>query len=84
MDLVWIIILVLIGLFLGWMSTTGSKTQWVRLLDIFFFGPILIYVGIRESNLALKVILILMGASTMSYNLRNYWAAKHEISDILI
>lgn len=63
--------ILLFGL-LGWYSTTGIKTQIVRLVDVFFYGPILIYIGMRTKENWEKIILYLLGASTITYNLRNY------------
>lgn len=65
---------ILLGLIIGWISTTGAKSQWVRLGDIFIFGPLLIYVAIYIPNVWLKILIILIGASTITYNLKNYLA----------
>jgi len=69
-----IVFLALLGAFLGWVSTQGTKSQWVRLLDVFVYGPILIYAGylLWKENVWFAGALILMGASTITYNLRNY------------
>lgn len=40
-------ILICISLFVGYVSTSGSKTQLVRLIDIFVIGPIMIYLGYK-------------------------------------
>lgn len=73
MDLLLIyLLLIVLGLIIGWLSTTGMKSQFVRILDIILFGPILIFAATQVKDWWLKVILILMGASTMSYNLRNF------------
>ena len=66
------LLVIILGLLIGWYSTTGAKSQWVRLGDIFIFGPLLIYVATFIPNVWLKVIIILIGASTISYNLKNY------------
>jgi len=51
-------IVIIVGLYLGHISTTGSKTQTIRLLDIFVIGPLMIF----------------FGATTITYNLKNYLA----------
>ena len=61
-----------VGLVIGWMTTTGVKSQIVRLLDVFAYGPFLLYISMREKNLLFKIILILMGSTTISYNLKNF------------
>ncbi len=66
------IILIIIGLVVGFITTKGVKSQWIRLIDIFVYGPFLIFLGTKIKLVWVKVILILMGATTISYNLRNY------------
>ena len=76
----WIIIL--IGLLVGYISTTGTKSQNVRLFDIFFIGPLMIYLGKYgyEKNEELisfwYLVLIFLGSTTITYNLRNYLAIR--------
>ncbi len=67
-----IVVVLLVGLFLGWMTTTGTKSQWIRLVDVFIYGPILIYAATQVSSRWLQIVLVLMGATTITYNLRNY------------
>ena len=71
----------LIGLLLffavGWFLATGSsKTKWVRLVDVLLYGPYLIYLSAQEGSYEFstleKVFLLFLGASTVSYNARNY------------
>jgi len=57
---------------MGWFSTYGKKSQWVRLIDILFYGPFLIFVATQLDNIYIEVIVLLMGASTITYNLSNY------------
>jgi hypothetical protein len=57
---------------IGWYSTGGQKSQWVRLGDVFLFGPFLIWLGLREKILWIKVVLIILGTTTIAYNLRNF------------
>lgn len=73
--------LVVIGLILGYITTTGVKSQWVRLMDIFIYGPLLIWAGstqIKDGKYSdfIRVMLIFFGATTISYNLRNYLKEK--------
>jgi hypothetical protein len=64
--------IILVSLCIGWFSTTGSKTQFVRLVDIFFYGPFLIYIGFQFDDLFIRSILFFMGSTTITYNLKNY------------
>ena len=64
---------VLIGLVLGWISTSGKKSQIIRIMDTFIIGPLMIYVGWKESeNIILRLFLIFFGSTTITYNLKNY------------
>ena len=73
--------LIFIGLILGYISTGGTKSQNVRLLDIFVLGPLMIYLGwynlkkINNNENIIKFmnyILIFFGSTTIAYNLKNY------------
>ena len=61
---------------LGWILATGtSKTQGVRLVDIFIYGPYLTYLAFQENyvfSVVEKVFLLFLGATTVTYNARNY------------
>jgi hypothetical protein len=66
-------IVVVVGLYLGYISTTGSKTQTIRLLDIFVIGPLMIYFGYKSKPASFfSMLLIFFGATTITYNLKNY------------
>ena len=65
-------ITLVLGFFIGWYTAKGHKSQIVRLGDIFIFGPFLIWLGLREKTLWIKIILLFLGISTLSYNLKNY------------
>jgi hypothetical protein len=65
------ILIILLSLIIGWISTIGFKSQWVRLIDIFIYGPFLIYVGMQIDNKFIRAIMLFMGATTISYNLKN-------------
>lgn len=71
------LIVVIIGLYVGYISTAGTKTQAVRLLDVFLIGPLMMYFGhLGESVFAM--LLVGCGAATITYNLKNYLHALHE------
>ena len=70
-----ILFLILVGI-LGWVSTTGVKSQLVRLGDVFIYGPVLIWIGYEIDEPWKKYALYLMGSSTITYNLRNYLAQR--------
>jgi hypothetical protein len=65
-------------LFLGWWFATGvAKTQLVRIVDVILYGPFLIYLAykLQQSLKIGEVILLLfIGATTITYNLRNFLA----------
>lgn len=67
-----LILILLLGLLLGFLTTRGSKSQWIRLADVFIYGPILILCGFFMPNKILAILLVLIGSSTISYNLHNY------------
>ena len=79
MDTFTIIIILLVGATLSYFSTEGVKSQFIRLIDILFFGPFLIWVALKEKNKLIQIILLLMGISTIIYNLRNYIFQKDSI-----
>ncbi len=64
----------------GWILASGSsKTQWVRLVDVFVYGPFLLYIGFHTHysfSYAEQVFLLFLGATTITYNLRNYLGYK--------
>ena len=70
----WVLTLVCItGWMLGWMGTSGTKSQTVRLLDIGVIGPLMIWGGTAiPSGFGVGFLLVFFGATTMTYNLRNY------------
>lgn len=78
----------LLGALLGWLaSAEGVKSQLVRLLDVILFGPFFVAVGVllarrlqlpRAFALAIGVTCIMLGASTATYNLRNYFGVDRK------
>ena len=76
MDSVLIVAIIAISSIIGWFSATGfEKGQGVRLIDIFLYGPYLIYLGMKPAytfSLIDKVFLLVLGSTTITYNARNY------------
>ena len=71
-------IVVMVGLYLGHISTSGTKTQTVRILDVVLIGPLMIYFGHNSRVVSIfSILLIFFGATTITYNLKNYiYASK--------
>jgi hypothetical protein len=61
---------------IGWVSATGlGKEQYVRILDILIYGPYLIYLATKQTytfSIYEKIFLLLLGMTTITYNLRNF------------
>jgi hypothetical protein len=83
------IMIVIIGLLLGYLTTTGTKSQLIRIVDILIIGPLMIYLGhhifvnkftTSKSNInldrGLGMVLIFFGSTTITYNLRNFFAYR--------
>lgn len=67
----------------GWLSTEGVKSQWVRVIDVVILGPACIAIGwylmqTAKSNMwkLAGIFLIAYGAATISYNARNFMAEQ--------
>lgn len=73
-----LVILSVIFFYIGHVSTTGVKSQLVRLIDIFVYGPFLIWLSLREKEQLISIILLFMGTTTISYNLKNYIQIRKE------
>ncbi len=64
---------IIFGVLLGWYSTSGVKSQFVRILDIAVWGPLVIWAGVLVKEPKwVKWLLVLIGSATIAYNLRNY------------
>ncbi len=53
----------------------AMKTQFIRLADVFFIGPVMIYAGNRlrkQGDKTLGGVLALLGVATILYNGKNY------------
>lgn len=70
--------LVLVGLISGWMATLGTKSQAIRVVDITLIGPAMIALGgtATTSPMLLRMVVVYFGATTITYNLRNYLAQR--------
>jgi len=55
-----------------------SKSQSIRLIDIFFIAPFLLYIGYKATgiNNTEKMVLILIALATFYYNGKNYLETK--------
>lgn len=73
------ILIVVVALVVGWFATDGHKTQWVRLIDVFLYGPFLIWVAMTMTSeyFLVSAVLLVMGATTITYNLKNYLSICH-------
>ena len=69
-------ILIVIFAVIGWVAATGlGKEQYVRILDILIYGPYFVYLAMKDTytfSLLEKLLLLLFGITTMTYNLRNF------------
>lgn len=69
---------IIIGLILGYISTSGVKSQNIRILDILVIGPLMIYFGVSHQPMNFfSILLIFFGATTITYNLKNYLYMKN-------
>lgn len=72
------ITVIIIGLILGYISTSGVKSQNIRILDIVVIGPLMIYFGYSYQPMNIfSMLLIFFGATTVTYNLKNYLYTKN-------
>lgn len=55
-------------------ADTVAKAQYVRLIDIFLLGPVLLYLAatLPGARPLLRTFLAIAGAGTVYYNARNY------------
>ena len=71
-----LILLSILFSILGWILANGtSKTQYVRLLDIFIYGPYLTYLSFQTNytfSIIEKIFLLFLGVTTITYNGKNY------------
>jgi hypothetical protein len=69
------LLIALIGIIVGFIFTTGFKSQSMRLVDFFIWGPLVIACAFIR-NFWTAALLVFIGASTMSYNLKNYFTQE--------
>jgi hypothetical protein len=71
-----LILLSIVFAILGWYLANGeSKTQYVRLVDVFIYGPYLTYLAFQEEyvfTIFEKLFLLFLGITTITYNGKNY------------
>jgi len=62
-----------------------SKAQWVRLVDIYFLGPFMIFLALNEKKMCpyRRSILGLFGATTIWYNFKNYRDNRERLQTML-
>ena len=74
-QLIFIGCAIVFGLY-GWYSANKvSKTQFVRLIDVFVYGPYLVFLVFKtDYTLGFydKLFLLFLGITTITYNARNY------------
>jgi len=80
-----IFFIIITGLIIGFISTTGVKSQNIRILDILVIGPMMIYFGYsyRPVNF-FSLLLVFFGATTITYNLKNYFHQKSKYKTEII
>ena len=75
-----LIILSVIFAILGWVLADGnSKAQYVRLIDVFVYGPYLTYLAFQKTyvfTIVEKIFLLFLGVTTITYNGKNYLQIK--------
>lgn len=76
MERITVSILIVLFFSIGWFSATGfGKGQYARILDIVLYGPYLVYLGFKNTHtfaLWEKILLLFLGSTTITYNLRNF------------
>ena len=72
-QFVYILLIFFFGL-IGWISTTelGVKSQVIRLGDVLLYGPLLIYISTQVDKLWIKIVLLFIGSTTITYNFVNF------------
>ena len=78
MENIYFILFTLLFAIIGWFSTSGVKSQYVRLLDIFVYGTFLIWLSTKKSHILIKLMLLFMGVTTITYNARNFLHEKNK------
>lgn len=75
-----LIVLSIVFSIIGWLMSNGeSKTQYIRLIDIFIYGPYLTYLAFQKEyifSIFEKLFILFFGITTITYNGRNYLKIK--------
>ena len=68
------IILIIASAIIGWLFANGTKSQIIRLIDVFLYGPYLTYLAFKKEELTNfdKSFLIFVGVTTITFNGTNY------------
>lgn len=61
------------------LTPTGDKSQVVRLMDVFVFGPLMIQASRSQTKSYFKTALFLIGLGTILYNGVNYLETQRKI-----
>lgn len=71
-----LIVLSVVFSIIGWFMSNGqSKTQYVRLIDLFIYGPYLTYLAFQKEyifSIFEKIFILFLGITTITYNGKNY------------
>lgn len=63
------------------LTPTGEKSQLVRLMDVFVFGPLMIQASRSQQKSYFKTALFLIGLGTILYNGVNYLETQKKQKD---
>jgi hypothetical protein len=63
-----------------------SKSQWVRVVDVFVIGPLMVWAGVKLARQRYRVAgasLAVLGVATVAFNARNYLDTRATQHDTL-
>lgn len=60
------------------LTPTGEKSQLVRLMDVFVFGPLMISAAASQKSRYFSAALLLVGLGTIVYNGANYLETRRQ------
>lgn len=72
MELYIIVLLSILFVILGFIYNGKNKYQFVRILCILFYGPFLIWLSTYVKEEWVQIILLFIGLTIISYNIKNY------------
>jgi hypothetical protein len=78
------VIFIIIFLVMGWFSYSVRKTQLIKLLNVFVSGPLIIWASFQIKQKWARLLLLIFGATTISYNAKNWWSEHTFIKDVSI